>query len=516
MKHLILLFFFLCSTLVTHANNITISNVSITGQNNAQKYKLVQFDITWDNAWRVDYGPNNWDAAWVFVKYRRKSDNTWGHATLHYVDGTGSGDGHTEPANCNISSSNDTGSGGAHGVFIHRTDLGQGTVTYTGARLRWNYGDDGLGDGDNVELAVMGIEMVYVPQGSFYVGSGGTEIGAFYTHPTTTIPYQITSEAAITVGTATGNLYYPNSLGSGGDRDGPIPPAFPKGYNATYCMKYEITQSQYVAFLNRLTYAQQVTRTAVLPTSAAGTAAMTTGTLYRNGIDIMTPGVASTIPAVYACNLDNDGTYDEANDGQSIACNWLSWADVAAYLDWSALRPMTELEFEKFGRGNQNVVADEYVWGSTTITGATSITNPGFNTEIAQLGANCANNGGSGGVQGPMRSGNFAQVATTRAQSGASYYGNMELSGNLFERPVTVGNATGRLFTGTKGNGVLDGTGNANVSTWPGINAIGVGFRGGAWNIFIIHLRLSDRSYAAETIDIRLDGLGGRGGRLAP
>ncbi|MFZ1558435.1 MAG: hypothetical protein WAT37_00850, partial [Saprospiraceae bacterium] len=195
------------ATIAAHANNITISNVSIMGQNNSQKFKLVQFDITWDNSWRVDYGPNNWDAAWVFVKYRRKSDNTWHHATLHYVDGTGSGDGHTEPANCNISSSNDTGSGGAHGVFIHRTDLGQGTVTYTGARLRWNYGVDGLGDVDNVELSVMGIEMVYVPQGSFYIGSGGIEFGAFYTHPTISNPYQITSEAAITVGTTAGNLY---------------------------------------------------------------------------------------------------------------------------------------------------------------------------------------------------------------------------------------------------------------------------------------------------------------------
>lgn len=515
MKHFLLLFLFTCSALVTYANNIAISNVSITGQNNSQKFKLVQFDITWDNAWRVDYGPNNWDAAWVFVKYRRKSDNTWHHATLHYVDGTGSGDGHTEPANCNISSSNDTGSGGAHGVFIHRTDLGQGTVTYNGVQLRWNYGSDGLGDGDNVELSVMGIEMVYVPQGSFYIGSGGTEDGAFYTHPTTTNPYQITSEVAITVGTATGNLYYPIAyVGFPGDQAGPIPAGFPKGYNATYCMKYEITQSQYVAFLNRLAYAQQVTRTEVLPTSAAGTAAMTTGTLFRNGIDIMTPGLASTTPAVYACNLDNDANYEEANDGQSIACNWLSWADVAAYLDWAALRPMTELEYEKFGRGNQDPVANEYAWGSTTITQATSISNSGLNTEIAQAGANCAYNN-SGDVQGPMRSGNFAQAATTRAQSGASYYGIMELSGNLWERPVTVGNPTGRDFSGN-GDGVISNVGNANYPWWPGINAIGVGFRGGAWYFDAFDLRLSARHYAARADISRGNNLGGRGGRLAP
>jgi len=512
MKHIIFLFSFIMATSLAHANNIAISNVSITGQDNAQKFKLIQFDISWDNAWLVNSGPNNWDAAWVFVKYRRKSDNTWHHATLHYVDGTGSGDGHNEPPNSNISSRNDTGSGGAHGVFIHRTDLGQSTVNYTGVRLRWNYGVDGLGDGDNVELCVMGIEMVYVPQGSFVVGSGGTETGAFYTHPTTTQPYQISSEAAITVGIMAGNLYYAATYG---DQGGPIPAGFPKGYNATYCMKYEITQSQYVAFLNRLTYTQQVTRTAVLPTSAAGTAAMTTGSLFRNGIEIMTPGVASTTPAVYACDFTNNGNYNQTDDGQSIACNHLSWADVAAYLDWAALRPMTELEYEKAGRGNQAPVADEYAWGNTTITGATGITNPGSNNEIANAGANCSYNFAAG-VQGPMRSGTFAQALTTRVLSGASYYGIMELSGNLWERPVTVGDPFGRFFSGNNGDGDLSPAGNANTLLWPAFNAVGAGLRGGSWASSAILVRLSDRFGAANFDVFRGSDLGGRGLRLAP
>ncbi|MBK7523669.1 MAG: SUMF1/EgtB/PvdO family nonheme iron enzyme [Saprospiraceae bacterium] len=504
----------ICTTSLLIANNVDVTNVSLSDKNTTEDYQLINFNISWDNSWNINGGSQNHDAAWIFVKWRDKTETTWHHATLHYVNGTGSGDGHTEPANCNIKSSNDTGSGGAHGVFIHRTDLGQGTVSYTGVQLRWDYGSDGLADGDPVEVYVMAIEMVYVPQSSFYVGSGGTEFGAFYTHPTTTNPYQITSEAAITVGTAAGNLYYAG-IGFSGDQLGPIPAAFPKGYNDFYCMKYEITQSQYVAFLNMLTYAQQVTRTAVLPTSAAGTAAMTTGTLNRNGIDIMTPGVASTTPAVYACNLDNDGGYNEANDGQSIACNWLSWADVAAYLAWAALRPMTELEFEKAGRGNKVAVANEYAWGNTTITGATSITNSGFNNEIAQVGSNCTYNSAPG-VQGPMRSGTFAQAATTRSSSGASYYGIMELSGNLLERPVTVGNPTGRLFTGLHGNGALTGSGNANTAAWPDIDAIGVGVRGGSWISVVIDLRLSHREAAAYTNVNRSINDGGRGCRLAP
>jgi formylglycine-generating enzyme required for sulfatase activity len=509
---LILVFLFLGLS-ETYANNVAISNVYTLGKNTAQDYQLVNFDITWDNSWKVSGGPNNWDAAWVFIKYSRKSDNIWHHATLHHVDGTGTADGHTEPANSNISSSSDV-AGGSHGVFIHRTTLGHGTVNFTGVRLHWNYGVDGLSDNDNVELCVMAIEMVYVHQGSFYVGSGGNETGAFYTYPTFTNPYQITSEGAITVGNVNGNLYYNNLFAIEGDQLGPIPASFPKGYNAFYCMKYEITQAQYVAFLNKLTYAQQVKRTAVLPTSVVGTAAMTTGTLYRNGIEVKQSSVASN-PAIYGCDLNSNNVYDEANDGQSIACNYLSWADVAAYLDWSALRPMTELEYEKAGRGNQAPITDEYAWGNTNIIGAIAIANSGANTEIAQAGANCAYSF-SAGVPGPMRSGNFAQAATTRTQSGASYYGIMELSGNLMERPITVGIPEGRGFTGLRGNGDLDAIGDANVSQWPAPTALGVGFRGGAWSSLAVDLRLADRFNAARTDGSRGYSIGGRGCRLAP
>ncbi|MBK9736473.1 MAG: SUMF1/EgtB/PvdO family nonheme iron enzyme [Saprospiraceae bacterium] len=363
----------------------------------------------------------------------------------------------------------------------------------------------------------MGIEMVYVPQGSFYVGSGGTERKAFYTHPTTTNPYYITSEAAITVGTADGNFYYP--FGSG-DQTGPIPAAFPKGYAAIYCMKYEITQSQYVAFLNKLTYAQQVTRTGVAPSLTAGTNAMTGGatSLHRNGIDIMTSGVANITPAVYACNLDNDAIYDEPEDGQSIASNYLSWGDLAAYLDWSALRPMTELEYEKAGRGKRAPVADEYAWGSTSVTGATTITNSGATNEIAQAGANCTY-GGVQDVTGPMRSGNFAQAATTRTAAGASYYGIMELSGNLWEQFQNVNYPEGRAFTGINGNGELDGIGNANELFWrpSGSLGLGTGFRGSAYNDDALSLRLSDRNIINDSFtNSRFNDNGGRGCRQAP
>ena len=165
---------------------------------------------------------------------------------------------------------------------------------------------------------------------------------------------------------------------------------------------------------------------------------------------------------------------------------------------------MTELEFEKACRGTLAPVANEYAWGNTSITAATTISDTENGTEtITNSGANCCYSaqtftGGDGG-QGPLRCGIFAESATTREQAGASYYGIMELSGNLGEHSVTVGNGTGRGFTGVHGNGSLDSNGDANVSNWPGTDAIGSGFRGGGWDDDASYVRVSDRNYAGDT-----------------
>jgi len=93
----------------------------------------------------------------------------------------------------------------------------------------------------------------------------------------------------------------------------------------------------------------------------------------------------------------------------------------------------------------------------------------------------------------------------------------MELSGNLSERPVTVSNSTGRSFAGRNhGNGVLDSSGNPDVSTWPGIGATGSGHRGGIWSGNSSGARLSERSFAAGQYPARDNYFGGRGVRVAP
>ncbi|MGA2625327.1 MAG: SUMF1/EgtB/PvdO family nonheme iron enzyme [Bacteroidota bacterium] len=452
---------------VAMSNNIQVTTPVLTGQNTGTHYTQVQFTVTWDNSWRDVV---NWDAAWVFVKYKG-NDGIWKHATL-----SATGSDHTAPAGSTITPSSD-----GKGVFIYRSTNGSGSNSFANAKLHWNYGTDGVGDNDLITVKVFAVEMVYVPQASFYVGDGATnnEIGQFVAGSGTS-PFQITGEGQLTLGGGgvgslgnnnPGNMYVPDDFNSSTSQT--LPASFPKGYNAFYCMKYEISQGQYADFLNTLTGTQASNR-------------FPNGNGWRHTISVS--------GSVYSASRPDR------------ACNFLSCRDDAAYADWSALRPMTEMEFEKACRGDQSPVANEYAWGTTNITAADAISGTEDGTEtITTTNANCCFNnttfsGGDGGL-GPLRCGIFAKNTTTREQAGASYYGVMEMSGNLWERLVCVGNSTGRSFTGAHGDGALDGSGDANVSNWPGTNAVGTGYRGGSCDDAssnISHLRTSDREYAGE------------------
>ncbi len=521
------------------ANNLQISNVVIMGPNTNQHFALVRFNIGWENSWRTSTGPSNWDAAWVFIKYRISNQLTWKHATLNWVNGTGTGDGHVVPAGATIASSNDNSSGGSYGVFIYRNgDMPQATVNYSDVQLRWNYGTDGVSDNAKIEICVNGIEMVRVPQSSFMLGDGttGNIAGHFHNASGVTDPFQVTSENAITMGGG--------SPGSMGNNNGTnmllvqddfnnitsqtLPASFPKGFKAFYCMKYELTQEQYVGFLNKLNYLQQATRTnqPTPPDAAAGTNVLTFfGSPFRNGVVIMTPGVNPGTPAVYACNGNGNGIYNEADDGHNVACNNLSWADITAYLDWAALRPMTELEFEKACRGTAVPATGEYAWGNSAMSLVPGVINNGMMNEASNdPNANC-NNTDWTGMPGPIRVGSLGMGINTREATGASYYGIMEMSGNLWERTVTVGNPAGRVFNGKHGNGVLNNVyipgqlniGDADVVNWPANTALGSGFRGGAWYFFDPEAAsVSNRLYAASDQPFPLYDFGGRGVRTAP
>jgi len=458
------------------ANNIQVANVALRNQNTDAKTVDVVFDLSWSNSWR---GAQNWDAAWVFVKFRAPGSNNWQHAKVS----TNSAD-HKPAANSTIDAVPDGG-----GAFVYRSAGYTGNVHYAQTKLRWNYGTNGysFAKGERVEVSVHAIEMVYIPEGPFYLGSGGSEVSPFYQFTDgsqSTNPYLVSSEAAITVGTLNGNLYYPSST-YGGDQGGVISNGFPKGYAAFYCMKYEVSQGQYADFLNILTAAQDATR-------------------YPNYSDFRyTIGGTTT---------------NRTASAPDRACNYLSWADASAYMDWAALRPMTELEFEKACRGPVEPVPNEYAWGSTAYTNLVSpeTGTPGSGAETPNpAAANCCYGNVMGG---PTRVGIFATATSGRQAAGAGCYGVMELSGNLGERPVTVGNAAGRSFQGTVGDGVLDAGGNPTGNPdWPSYStASGAGIRGGYWNDSLDYLRSSDRKHATYTYTTRRNSYGARAVRSAP
>ncbi|MFT3883928.1 MAG: hypothetical protein QM724_00425 [Flavobacteriales bacterium] len=500
-----------------HANNIRISNAGLTEDIGEADHVNVRFDIGWENSWRTSSTPNNWDAAWVFVKFRSTAGG-WQHARLH-------GDaGHAAPNGSIIATGLrtpgqpfDAATNWGVGAFLYRSADGTGTFTANGVKLRWDLESNGVVRDDIVEIKVFAVEMVYVPQGTFYVGSGGSESNRFK-DGTTSAPFLITGENALAMANTNGQLW-----AVGGIQAATLPAAFPKGYAGSYVMKHLISQQDYVDFLNTLTRSQQNARTGtdlsdgVTNVSQRYVMASTTGVTYRNGIRCDAV-IGAHAPIKFYCDLNGNGTGGEATDGQWIACNYLSWGDVAAYLDWSGLRPMTELEFEKAARGPLAPVANEYAWGSTVAAQAAGITSSGAINEGSTAGANAAY-GNHGSVQGPIRVGAFASGSTTRQESGAGYYGALDLSGNLGDQTISVGNAEGRAFTGTHGNGMLTNSGDANENTWPDASATGTNMRGGTWIYMASLMRTSDRIFGALAVGTdRNDQFfaGGRGSRTAP
>ena len=162
-------------------------------------------------------------------------------------------------------------------------------------------------------------------------------------------------------------------------------------------------------------------------------------------------------------------------------------------------------------------MANEHAWGSTALTRATGITSDGANNETyTNNGANAVC---SSGVAGPLRVGVFAGASTTRAQAGATYYGIMEMTGNVWERAVTIQNVTGRAYTGVHGNGRLSTSGHANQTNWPGLSggevtgATGSGARGGGFTSLNQFLKMIDRNNAHNQLTTREPTYGFRGVR---
>ena len=466
-KILLLCMSVVASYTAVHANNILVSNANISGGNTTTHTALINFDVSWENSWRTSTNESNYDGAWIFVKFRKNGTTDWRHCTFA-VTGTTAATGATF-----------TVPSDGKGAFIYRSTDGLGNVNFTGNSLTWNYGADGILDNETVEIQVFALEMVYIPTGSYQLGSGGSETNAFYDGSTPTQPFLVTSDGVINLGTTPGTLNsntVPTATGT-------VPAPFPAGYTAFWIMKYETSQQQYVDFLNHLDNARATANNLSFP---------------FNGTH---PNLTAPAPERAMYTLSNQR--------------------LAALADWSGLRPMTELEFEKASRGyNTPAVPNEYVWGNTTMNPLTTVSNQGLTNEAVSTPAN-ANANIANSYNLLVRTGIFARPSgSDRVLSGGTYYGVMNMGDNAAEICFTIANAQGRAVDGAvNGDGYLAASGNTDISIWTPFQAYGV--RGSAYTLPLTYARTSDRTQAnlytaTYGADASVNSNGGRMVRTAP
>jgi formylglycine-generating enzyme required for sulfatase activity len=394
---------------------------------------VIHFTIQWNNAWN---NSRNHDAAWIFFNGQR---SVYGSSIALYVAESG----HTIIKN-HIGDSN---------ASIKTVQDRTGLFILTGAGYRGNINVTISAALDSASLVrasqaqmigAYGVEMVYIPEGKYFIGDTSrmavNDYNGFYRSDAAGNPagfYEVAGENnPIPIGPVDGSIYYKvNEKIYQGDRQGPVPASFPKGYRAFYIMKYELKQGQYTAFLNKL------------DSEASAERAPFGGKEYykKRG-------------SIYL----KDSLYDASFPDRPF--NWSSWDDGMAYADWARLRPMTELEFIKAARGSEMPVARGFVWGTASKDRLARIIDK--NGDLIYKGNE---------NEKDLNDNN-------RDVFGASYYWVMDLNGSVWERCVTIGDSLGRAFQGTHGDGRLS-IGYATNRDWPkGSNEYGgFGFRGGGY-----------------------------------
>ena len=485
----------------------------------------VEVNVSWRLSWHKN---TNWDAAWLFVKMPAG----WcggtplplapaGHRLLQNR--------HPDQPAPAFSVPED-----GRGAFVYRDAVSQdadpGARGPNDWRLRLQVAlPDGMVPGDLPETVdVYGVEMVHVPDGPFAVGDprprGASPKHSFFratTDTTAAPPYRITSAGAIPVCDGPGSLCYRRAersfeRGREGDFEGPIPAAYPNGYGAFYLMKYEVTQGQYAAFLNDVGRCGAPDRTLLGHPDYR----------YRGAIEMAEEG------------------YGFVARRPDRTCHYLSWDDAAAFADWAALRPMTELEYTKAARGPAEPVAGEFAWGTTTIAHGDTVFAADATVAASEAGGDEYVRGnasyrpvdaetsrlvGGDGSDGVLRvdvfetrayaldvdgGANRSRFASRREASGAGYYGTIGLSGSLSERVITATDAAGRRFQGTHGDGRLGYPASADVEDWPGPRGAGLGMRGGSDGRPPSFLQVADRTFGSYALYYR--GGGFRAARTAP
>jgi len=452
-KLLIILLLFMTSSLFASNLKISSGNVSNFYAGSTEISFTVSQENTFSTNTYIYSSDPVKDCAWIFVKYSLNGDSgPWNHCT---ITGTSAGD----DASTTIQSVSDN-----KGVFLF-SNGNNSSWKSNYVKVQWNFVADGIGTfpSSGVKFKVMGIEMVYISTGTFLYNAGSIADSTIN---------NFGGGSQVTVGSIT-------DVPAGCAND------WPNGYRAFYLAKYEISQKQYVDFLN-----------AVDPYG-------TTGTAYYDSVRYNLYG--------YYVQSDNSrpigDRYYIASERDTLGCNWLSWSDATAYASWSGLRPMTEMEFERAGRGRNN--ANIYPWGNTDPLNVNSVDTKSEAEKCWLYYANCDQFSGS---NGPTSVGHYlsglnisgAPQVRTAAQTGASPYGIVDLGGNLWEHIINCQS----IATPTNGNGT---TTIPDVPVWP--SYISAGLRGGAWDDAPTRMRVSDRENAGWAEEIRAASVGFRPAR---
>ena len=255
-------------------SEVRVENVSLQmPQLSAQPARIV-FDIEWPSSFRDEL---NRDALWLFVKFREPAQS-YRHARLV-----------TEPTGHRVADNNGVlatlqPSDDGLGVFLYRAEEGFGAIDWDGVSLSWDLSVDGVARESTIDLEIIALQMVYVPEGPYLLGDGTTVdalLAAQFESGTSGRPHEVTGETEIVLGGGSAGSIGNNNRRTASDtpqqfRDDfstgdarTLPASFPKGYAGFYVMKNELTQGDYARFLNLLDASQQVARKSPPATSIA-------------------------------------------------------------------------------------------------------------------------------------------------------------------------------------------------------------------------------------------------------
>jgi formylglycine-generating enzyme required for sulfatase activity len=467
---------FFLSLQILEATNLQLEQLEWFKDDATQKM-FVKLNLRWENAW---HNAKNRDAVWLFFKlnahpldenvnYRHINIALSGHQLLqNHLPNSPSPE--FEVVSDRV------------GLFVYSKNPYRGAINWTILIALEEVKNENLYEKN---LGAYGIEMVLIPEGKFTIGEKDSTLtrknASFFKSDSKGKPIGFftieNEENSIEIAAKANALYYlAETKAYQGDQSGIIPTTFPKGFQAFYMMKYELSQGQYADFLNSIS---------ITATYQRANFGGRDYQYYRGSI-----------------RLEN-GKY--MADSPQRPANFISWDDACAFADWAGLRPFSELEYEKACRGISAPISGEYAWNTNTKEKLMQYVNQTndlvYLHQLSETNLNDSN----------------------RENFGASYYWVMDLAGSVWERCVTVGDSVGRNFKGSHGDGVLT-YGFATNFDWPSgsTETQGFGFRGGGYYTHLQlygglnpHATIANRTFAAWSGGMRSKAYGSRFVRTA-